>query len=242
MAAIKGVIFDYGGTLDSRGEHWSHIIRRGYRAAGVDVGEKDFKEAYVHAERALAKKRYIEPHHTFRALMEIKIRIELEFLEDNGVVAPGTAASHSGEIAAYCDDYARECTVESRQTLETLRKAGVPMVLVSNFYGNVNSVLADYGLCSYFKAVIESAVVGVRKPDPAIFALGVEDLGLCPHEVLVVGDSMKKDIIPAASLGCNTVRLVGNGWDDDESSAEVSAMSIHKLSEVCNLPLLNIHS
>lgn len=242
MAAVKGVIFDYGGTLDSRGEHWSHIIRRGYQSAGVNIGENNFKEAYVHAERALAQHRYIEPHHTFRALMEIKIRIELEFLEDNGVVAPGTAVSHYGEIAAYCYDYARECIVESRQTLEMLRKAGVPMVLVSNFYGNINSVLADFGLGGYFKAVIESAVVGVRKPDPAIFELGVDALGLLPHEVLVVGDSLKKDIVPAASLGCRTVRLAGKGWDDDESGAEVSTLSIHRLSEICHLPLLNIHS
>lgn len=242
MEAVKGVIFDYGGTLDSRGEHWSHIIRRGYDAAGVDVAPEEFREAYVYAERALAKTRYILPEHTFRDLMEIKVKIELEYLEAKGVVAPGTAVSLYGEIAAYCYDYARECTLESRQTLDRLREAGLPMVLVSNFYGNINAVLADFGLREYFKEVIESAVVGVRKPDPAIFALGVEALGLSPAEVLVVGDSMKKDIEPAGSLGCPTVRIIGNGWSDDELSAEVSTFCVHNLSEICHLPLLIFHN
>ena len=66
------------------------------------------------------------------------------------------------------------------------------MVLVSNFYGNVQAVLADFNLLQYFESIIESAVVGVRKPDPQIFRLGVDALGMKPEEVLVVGDSYKK--------------------------------------------------
>ena len=53
-----------------------------------------------------------------------------------------------------------------------------PLVLVSNFYGNVETVLKDFGIDTYFKEIIESAVVGVSKPDPKIFSLGVEALGL----------------------------------------------------------------
>ena len=44
---IKGIIFDYGGTIDSRGVHWSEIIWDGYCKAGADrVMTKDqFREA-----------------------------------------------------------------------------------------------------------------------------------------------------------------------------------------------------
>ncbi len=92
------------------------------------------------------------------------------------------------------------------------------MVLVSNFYGNVEAVLTDFDLRRYFKAIIESAVVGVRKPDPQIFRLGVEALGMKPENVLVVGDSYKKDIIPAETIGCRTAWLKGKGWTEDEDS------------------------
>ena len=47
-------------------------------------------------------------------------------------------------------------------------KAG-KTILVSNFYGNVNAVLRQFGLDGCFSEVIESAVVGVRKPDPEIW-------------------------------------------------------------------------
>ena len=68
----------------------------------------------------------------------------------------------------------------SRPVVEHLARR-FPLVLVSNFYGNIHTILRDFRL-EYFQAVVESAVVGVRKPDPQIFRLGVEALGL-PAEV-----------------------------------------------------------
>ena len=65
-----------------------------------------------------------------------------------------------------------------------------------------------------FQKVIESAVVGIRKPDARIFALGLEALQMEPEEVTVVGDSISKDIVPARSLGCHTVWFKGESWDD----------------------------
>ena len=90
------------------------------------------------------------------------------------------------------------------------------MMLVSNFYGNIDEVLRDYGIRHLFKGIIESAVVGVRKPNPTLFRLGVDALELEPHEVLVVGDSLRKDIEPAEKLGCHVLWLKGKGWTADE--------------------------
>ena len=52
---IKGIIFDYGGTIDSRGIHWSEVIWGGYQAAGVPVTKEQFRDSYVHAERERAR-------------------------------------------------------------------------------------------------------------------------------------------------------------------------------------------
>ena len=108
------------------------------------------------------------------------------------------------------------------------------MVCVSNFYGNVSAVLEDFDLLKYFNRIIESAVVGVRKPDPAIFALGVEALGLPAQNVLVIGDSYKKDILPALSLGCHVAWLKGKGWTADED-AVTHPSAITRLSQVLDL-------
>lgn len=207
---IKGIIFDYGGTLDSRGVHWSEVLWDGWRHAGVEVTKEQFREAYVHAERALAKSPIIAPDDNFLDLLRKKVRIELDFL--------GLFEEEKCEkIAQYCYGAAHECVEESRPVLDAL-SAEYPLVLVSNFYGNVSAVLADFDLLRYFPKIIESAVVGVRKPDPAIFQMGVDALGLKPEEVLVVGDSLKKDILPAESIGCQTAWLKGKGWTAEEDA------------------------
>lgn len=217
----KGVIFDYGGTIDSGGDHWSEVIWEAWQEAGIPCGKLEFREAYVWAERELAKTRHILPEHNFHDLLLIKMRLEItHWLEQSGRAADPQYGSRTVDTwvettAAYCYASARKWVEKSRPTLERLH-AKYPMVLVSNFYGNVETVLADFDLGKYFRKVIESAVVGVRKPDPAIFRLGVEALGLQPGEVLVVGDSLTKDILPAESIGCRTAWLKGKGWTAEE--------------------------
>ena len=215
MGNIKGIIFDYGGTIDSRGVHWSEIIWAGYQEAQIDVTKEQFRECYVFAERELARTPHILPHHNFYDLLLIKMRIELGYLAEHGLIDASIIEPKALAVAKYCYNSARQCVEEARPTIETLHSK-FPLVLVSNFYGNVESVLEDFNLRHYFKSIIESAVVGVRKPDPRIFALGVEALALSPNETLVIGDSYSKDIIPAQSLGCQVAWIKGKGWTDEE--------------------------
>ncbi len=227
---VKGIIFDYGGTIDSGGDHWSEIIWNGYNKAGVAVSKEDFRVAYVYAERELARTLHILPHHNFDDLLLIKMQIELQYLAQEGKFAPSEVDAKAKEIADYCYQTARTFTSKAADVLKKL-SSRYPMVLVSNFYGNIEAVLKDFGLDGYFRKIIESAVVGVRKPDPAIFKLGVEALGLKPEEVLVVGDSYKKDILPARSLGCQTAWLKGKGWTAEED-AQQDPCQISSLEEL----------
>lgn len=233
---IKGLIFDYGGTLDSRGIHWSEVIWDGYREAAVPVTKEQFREAYVYAERELARTRHILPHHTFRDLLDIKMRIELRYLAEQGLFTVRQADQWVPVIAGYCYRFAKNCVEEARMVLALLYNE-YPIVLVSNFYGNIEAVLNDFGIAKYFDKIVESAVVGVRKPDPKIFTLGVEALGLKPEEVLVVGDSYTKDIEPALKAGCHAVWLKGKGWTDKEDAIEYPH-TIRKLGELLDSSIL----
>lgn len=217
ITKIKGIIFDYGGTLDTGGDHWSVVIRAAYQKAGIAVDEAQFREAYVFAERELARTRHILPEHNFGDLLDIKMRLELQWLSENGHFPPAQVEEKSAEVARYCYEAAKSKVAEARPVLETLMKK-YPLVLVSNFYGNIENVLKDFGIDGCFKKIIESAVVGVRKPDPKIFELGVEALGVKPEETLVVGDSYSKDIVPAEKIGCQTLWIKGKGWTDAEDA------------------------
>ena len=104
--------------------------------------------------------------------------------------------------------------------------------MVSNFYGNLTTVLNDYKLISYFDDIIESAVVGVRKPDPQIWALGVKAAGTDNKSCIVVGDSYNKDIQPADSIGCQTIWFKGKEWQANNFDETLPTHVITSLSDI----------
>ena len=230
---VRGLIFDYGGTIDSRSEHWSRIIARAYAAAGVTLDDTTFRDAYVFGERRLAAERLVLPGDNFRRLMQVKAAAEIDRLVQLGALAPGNDADRlATSVADYCYDHARRCIDSARHAVERLT-AALPSVLVSNFYGNIDTVLCDFGLRHLFRGIIESAVVGVRKPDPRIFTLGAVALGLRPDEVMVIGDSLTKDILPAESAGFRTAWIKGPAWthEEDEASHPAQIASLEELAK-----------
>lgn len=272
---IKGIIFDYGGTLDTRGDHWSEVLWQGYEHFGIGVADDEevepgvsihkqaFRDAYVYGERALAVNPIVTPDFHFEDILREKLILELNFLAGKKLLETGKddsekqaklgnpgkdsdASSESlflslsdSEIHQIAVDMARYINAktlallkENKLVLEHLKQKGYPMVLVSNFYGNINQVLKDAGIDGYFEDVIESAVVGVRKPNPAIFALGVCALDLPASQVLVVGDTYGKDIIPAHKLGCHTLWIKGLQWEEKKVDESIPDGIIKKLSEM----------
>ena len=269
---IKGIIFDYGGTLDTRGDHWSEVLWQGYEHFGIGVADDEevepgvsihkqaFRDAYVYGERALAVNPIVTPDFHFEDILREKLILELNFLAGKELLETGKddaekqaklgndsdASSESlllslsdseihqisVDMAHYINAKTLDLLQENKLVLEHLKQAGYPMVLVSNFYGNINQVLKDAGIDGYFKEVIESAVVGVRKPNPAIFALGVCALDLPASQVLVVGDTYGKDIMPAHKLGCHTLWIKGLQWEEKQVDESIPDGIIRKLSEM----------
>jgi putative hydrolase of the HAD superfamily len=219
ISSIRAIIFDYGGTIDTDGIHWGEVLRQSYSSLGVDVDVSAFRNAYVHGERTLATTPLIKPSYNFLQTLRIKAGVQLEYLKESGIIPseyPSEAAA--SRIAEWCYAYAQRSVCRARPVLRKLSEA-YPLVMVTNFYGNMSAVLEDFRLREMFTAVVESSVVGVRKPDGAIFRLGVEATGFPAAEVAVVGDSYDKDIFPAASIGCPTVWLRKTGWSDPGTGA-----------------------
>lgn len=226
---IKGYIFDYGGTLDTGGQHWGKVIWHAYERQQVPVSEAEFRDAYVYAERTLGKNPIIKPDFTFKRTLEEKIRLQMECFRGMWNEECGMRYEQAVVEDLYLRTQAE--TTKSGEVLLELKKR-YPMVLVSNFYGNIATVLKEFGLDGIFDTIIESAVVGVRKPDPKIFSLGVEALGMQPNEVIVVGDSMDKDIVPAKKAGCHAIWFKGEGWTDDpvdEANADKVITSLREI-------------
>ena len=213
MSSIKGIIFDYGGTIDTDGIHWGEFIWEQYKETGVDISHETYREAYVHGERFLAKNHVIEPTDTFHTLLRKKIAIHFDYLR-NQFPEKHFSKEDAERIADGCYNKVKKTMETTCAVVKELSKQ-YPLVLVTNFYGNMPVVLKEFNLSEYFKTIVESSVVGLRKPDPALFALGVEALGFEPHEIVVIGDSYRKDIYPSSTLGCRTVWLKNVCWEEE---------------------------
>ena len=113
-----------------------------------------------------------------------------------------------------------------RSGLRDLAALGLPMGVVSNSDGTVQAELRRLGVCYapgrtrrthqqgvQVGVVVDSAVVGVAKPDPAIFGIALAALGVPASErVLHVGDSLRYDVTGARAAGLQPVHLDPNGF------------------------------
>lgn len=233
---IKGVIFDYGGTIDTNSRHWAEVLWASYVEHQVPVDKDSFREAYVFGERSLAKFPFVQPHHNFHDVLAIKTQLQMAYLAEQRKLPLDEVKlqRYARQVADSCYAYVLEVLKVTRPVVATLASR-YKLVLVSNFYGNIQTILADFGLATYFDEVVESSVVGVRKPDPAIYRLGVEAMGMNADQVLVVGDSFSKDMVPAKAVGCKVAWLKGEGWGGetiDESLPDVIITDLAQLTAI----------
>lgn len=116
----------------------------------------------------------------------------------------------------------------SAEALARLQTAGLRLGVVSNSDGRVEQALEAAGLRRYFDVVIDSALVGVEKPDPRIFQAALERLGVQPDEALYVGDLYRVDVIGARAAGIEAILL---GHADE---ADASCRSVRSIEDLVN--------
>ncbi len=252
---MKGVILDYGATIDSNGKHWAEVLWDSYTQVSLPITKEQFREAYIYGERYLSMVDVIKPEQNFFELMQVRIGIEIDYLMQQGMLSQAILdttlrMTSNGEVpildnaetkqhfvdamAGICYDYARRCTLDALPVVEYLAEK-YDLALVSNFYGNLSAVLQDFGLLRCFKVVVDSTIAGVRKPDPQIFQLAIDQLGLKPKDVTIIGDSYDKDIQPAVSLGCQAIWYRGDSWDPESDAKNDYQPTINNLIEVYDL-------
>ena len=91
--------------------------------------------------------------------------------------------------------------------LERLRNAGYRLAVVSNSDGRAEEGLRAAGLREYFELVVDSHLVGVEKPDPRIFQVALDRLGVSPAEAIYVGDIYEVDAVGARRAGMESILL-----------------------------------
>ncbi len=103
---------------------------------------------------------------------------------------------------------ARDGAVE---TLEELRRRGVRRGLISVCSSDVADVWAETVLAGHLDDAVLSCSVGLRKPDPAIYLLACERLGVEPEKCLFVGDGANDELAGAERVGMKAVCILPPG-------------------------------
>ncbi len=120
------------------------------------------------------------------------------------------------------------------QMLADLDGAGIPWGIVTNGSPTQLKKIELVGL-ERAASIIVSGIIGIRKPDRAIFEAAAHGIGLDPTRVLFVGDNVEADIIGAANAGMRTAWMHrGRTWVRHESGIEPDFVLDH-VAEVAEI-------
>ncbi|MGH2830920.1 MAG: HAD family hydrolase, partial [Actinomycetota bacterium] len=110
--------------------------------------------------------------------------------------------------------------------LRELKAHGYRLGLVSNWEGWLPSVLDRTGLMPLLDAVAVSGLEGVEKPDPALFRIALERMGVEPARAVYVGDSPSHDVQPALALGMGAVLIDRHGRHDGVHRPTIASLGL----------------
>ncbi len=200
--SIEAILFDAGGTL-------IHVDGgRFCAAAGLAYDPGAFAAAEAAATDAARSWILDHPGSTDAERMPLFLdrflrALQVEGREEREAAARRIAQEHSRS------NLWSGTAPQARETLAALRGRGYRMGVVSNADGRVRKLLEDAGLAHFLEIIVDSAHVGVEKPDPRIFLAAAEGMRLSPASCVYVGDLYEIDILGARSAGLRAI-LIGN--------------------------------
>jgi putative hydrolase of the HAD superfamily len=221
---LKALLFDFGGTLafldfELLAREFSH------------EGRKLDALALEHAEYAgrAAIDRHLMSEGNSQATAAA-----YELFFRGWMTAAGIPEEEFRECAARFGAIHREATLwrvvrpGTFEALEAFKSAGYKLAIVSNAEGQVEADAKRFGLAPYFDVIVDSHIVGVAKPDPRIFQITLERLGVAADEARFAGDIYSIDVEGARAAGIEA-RLVDQHrrytWVEHEKIRHIGEMN-----------------
>ncbi|MFZ1887334.1 MAG: HAD-IA family hydrolase [Candidatus Binataceae bacterium] len=192
----KALLFDFGGTLafidyELLAREFSRPGRK-LDALGLELAE--------YRGRAMIDRYLMSGRER-----DVNLGYEEFFREWLG--AAGIPAEEIRECGERFQKIHREATLwrvvrpGTHEALDRLKRAGYKLAIVSNAEGQVEGDAQRFGLAEFFDTIIDSHIVGVSKPDPRIFQIALERLGIAPDEARYAGDIYSIDMLGARAAG-----------------------------------------
>jgi HAD superfamily hydrolase (TIGR01509 family) len=227
LEGARACIFDAGGTIVH--PDWPRLSQIAAEVSGLTFMPDEMARAFGQVMRSVGLDMQREgfvlpdemkaPHWTFRRMF-VALGLDEKL---SGTVIERVSASHAARHVWCGPDPA------AADVLEKLKREGLLLAVISNTEdGRLVESLDAAGIARKFDLLIDSHLVNIRKPDPAIFNLTLERLDLQPNEAAYVGDSYAHDALPASAIGLRGILL-----DAHDLHPESICPRIKSLSELC---------
>jgi putative hydrolase of the HAD superfamily len=139
--------------------------------------------------------------------------------------------------SAFEDDYVRLGPTKmnlfpgAHETLEYLKDKYTLHLISNGFRESTEMKVSRTNLSQYFDNVIISEIVGVNKPDKAIFEHALQLAGASKEESVMIGDSIEADIMGALNFGIDAIYFNPAGL----AKPEIVSVEIRSLSELMGM-------
>ncbi|MFI9645642.1 HAD family hydrolase [Streptomyces sp. NPDC052040] len=206
--AIKGVLFDFSGTL-FRIESTGSWLRAVVAEAGLALSEAELTRTAARLEAAGALAGGAGPTAPLPDGLAALWAVRDRSAEAHRAAYTGLSRRvplpdprlHEALYDRHMTPAAWEPYPDAAEVLSALRERGLAVGVVSNIGWDLRPVFREHGMDAYVDAYVLSYEHGVQKPDTRLFALACEALGVAPGQALMVGDDRRADG-GAADLGC----------------------------------------
>jgi putative hydrolase of the HAD superfamily len=194
---LKALLFDFGGTLAFLD---FELLAREFSREGRKLDALALEHAEYAGRAAIDR-------HLMSAGNSQATAAAYELFFRGWMTAAGIPEEEFQECATRFGAIHREATLWRVvrpgifEALEAFKSAGYKLAIVSNAEGQVEADAKRFGLAPFFDVIVDSHIVGVAKPDPRIFQIALERLGVGPDEVKFTGDIYSIDVEGARAAG-----------------------------------------
>jgi putative hydrolase of the HAD superfamily len=233
-STIDAVVFDIGGVFTIRHHDF---VRPALVSGGFDAPRdpQAYHRAHHAAVRAMSDL-LADNDAVHEYEQDMWAHWEQGYMRGLGIAEDQVAAAAEAVMAAASTtevkDVWRQLLDENIEGFRRIVASGMPVAIVSNNDGTAEAQLRHFGICQVgagplpsVTIVVDSDVVGVAKPDPAIFRPALEALGTDPARTLYVGDTVQADVRGAEAAGMRVVQLDPYDLHADFDHARMATVS-----------------
>jgi HAD superfamily hydrolase (TIGR01509 family) len=204
QSKIRAVTFDFGQTL---AELDHDFLQRRAHSFGAELDPIASHAATVSAWYAYGTAKSLGHARAWQAMM-------LELLRAGGVrkirseMADPEYAEKIAQLlwdAQPTHNLWRKPIAGMFELVSELGARKLPVGIISNSEGHLAELVEELGYSALFTVVIDSGRVGVDKPDPRIFELAAQALGVELSQIVHVGDAWEADVLGARAAGARAI-------------------------------------